>query len=121
MGGNKFREIRRPGGLETQGLVQARVLESQHKSMQRLAGEIRCHCKRIGLGVRPAPGRGAGAAILGIADQGMAQMGEMDADLVGAPGFQAAFYQRGEGPFNRPEFFQHLIAPWAKVTKRQIL
>ena len=47
------------------------------------------------------PGRLAGPAICGIADQGMAQMGEMDPDLMGAAGFQPAFDQGGEGPRRR--------------------
>ncbi len=72
------------------------MLESQHKSVQCLARKSCCHRKRVGFGVGFGLGRRPAAAILRIADQGMAQVGEMDADLVGAPGFQAAFDQGGE-------------------------
>ena len=81
--------------------MQARVLESQHKSVQCLAGKLCGHCKRVALCVRFATWRGPAAAILRVANQGMAQMGEMDPDLVSAPGFQAAFDQRGERAFHR--------------------
>ena len=40
----------------------------------------------------------AGAAIERIADQGVAQMGQMDPDLMGAPGLQPALDQGGKGP-----------------------
>ena len=37
-------------------------------------------------------------------------MGQVDADLVGAAGFQPAFDQGGEGALRGSEFLQHLIA-----------
>ena len=76
--------------------------------MQRLAWKIGCRCKRGGFRLGLAPRRGAIAAILGIADQGMAQMGHMHPNLVGAPGFQPAFHQRGKGAFHGAEFLQRV-------------
>ena len=77
--------------------------------MQRLAGKVCCQRKRTGLGLGLAAWGSAIAAILRVADQGMSQMGEVDPDLVGAPGFQPAFDQRSEGAFGGAEFFQHRI------------
>ena len=67
------------------------MLDSQDKCMQRLAGEFGDRCKRGFLARVFGTRRGPGAAILGVANQGMADMRKMHADLVGAPGFQAAF------------------------------
>src|ERR1700685_3420864 len=50
--------------------------------------------------------RGPGAAILGIADQRVAQMGQMHPDLMGAPGFQPALDQGGDRPFLRTKCLQ---------------
>ncbi len=67
------------------------MLKSQDKSVQRLTRESGGRCKRGHLQFGLAPRGGAGAALLRIADQGMTQMGQVYADLVGAPGFQPAF------------------------------
>src|ERR1700679_1867944 len=72
------------------------MLETEQPRVQRLAREIR----RRGKGGRLGPGLGtrrdAGAAIGRVADQGMAQMGQVHADLVRAAGLQPALDQRGD-------------------------
>ena len=74
--------------------MQARVLESQAQKRAVPGGEIGRLPQKRALLHPTWPSAGVpGAAVLRIADQGMAQMGEMDADLVGAPGFQTAFDQ----------------------------
>ena len=66
-----------------------RMPECKQPRMQRLAREALTRpCQRFGQPV----GLGAeGLAVVGIADHRMADMGHMDADLVGAAGLQPAF------------------------------
>src|SRR5271170_3709008 len=86
------------------------VLESEHISVQRLAREIRggregvLFCGRLGTRCLPR------AAILRIADQRMAQMGQMDADLMLAAVFEAAFDEACERPLGIAESLDDAIA-----------
>ena len=75
--------------------------------MQRLAWEVR---RSAGHGCGPA--RGA-TTIDRVADQRMAALGEMDADLVRAPGQQPAFDQRrrvGKGALDLVAGYRRLAA-----------
>src|SRR6202789_3410178 len=84
------------------------MMEAEQPGMQRLAREIAR--RLIGHGLRRVlrARRLAGAAIGRIADQRMAQMGQMHADLMGAPGLQPALDQAGERP--RAETLDHAVA-----------
>jgi len=62
------------------------MLEAEQKRVQRLAGKVLHRRIGIGLGWRLRPGRFPGPAVGRIADQGMAQMGEVDPDLMGTTG-----------------------------------
>ena len=79
--------------FEMDFLARYRMFEAEHGGVQRLTGEgidngagfIR---QFAGFGSEPA-------GISRIADQRMADMGHVDADLVGAAGFELAGQQRG--------------------------
>ena len=77
------------------------MLEPSTKACSAWRGKLAAAAKAFFFRRGFGPRRLAGAAIGRIADQGMAQMGQMHADLVGAPGFQPAFDQRGERPASR--------------------
>ena len=62
------------------------------------------------LRVIAAPGGTAGTPIGGVPDKRMPQMGEVDADLMGAPGLKSALDQRRERLARGPETFQRAIA-----------
>ena len=85
------------------------MLEPKDKGMQCLTGKAgrRSKCHFFLCGFRA--GRLAGAAIGGIADQRMAKMGEMNPDLMGAAGLQAAFDQGSQRPRIGPEYLQHPV------------
>jgi hypothetical protein len=72
----------------------------QQAGMQSLAWEcLDRGLQRFGQPVRLGP---EGLAIVGIADERMADMGHVHADLVGAAGFQPAFDQACRGEFPGP-------------------
>ena len=60
---------------------------------------VRESLERNGTGLHRAAAARPAAAIDRIADNRMADMGHMDADLMGASGLQPAFDQRGAGNF----------------------
>ena len=68
---------RRRGGAD-EGAAGARMDDLQNVGVKHLAGDLQ-------LGRQPV----AGAAVGRVADDGMAEVGEVDADLVGAAGFDA--------------------------------
>lgn len=79
--------------LDAQGLAGHRVHESKCLGVKCLAGE------RGGEAAR------CFASVDGITHDRMADLGEMDPDLVGAPGFEAA----GEQAAPEAEVFDHLV------------
>src|SRR5580700_6341425 len=78
--------------------------------MQRLTREI-CGGRKGDFFVRClGPRRLAGAAIRWIADQGMTEMGQMHADLMGAACLKPAFHKTGKGLFGIAEALDDAIA-----------
>jgi hypothetical protein len=89
------RHIRRHLRLKPHHLARRRMRERQEPRMQRLPAErLDLRPQRL----RQPVGFGAeGEAVILIADQRVADMGHMDADLVGAASFEAAFDKAGHG------------------------
>ena len=85
------------------------VLEPKHIRVKRLAREPGRGGKGLFFLRRPGARRLAGAAVRRIADQGMAQMREMHADLMGAAGFEPAFHKTGKGLFGIAVTFDDTI------------
>src|SRR5438045_9406514 len=83
------------------------VLEAQNMGMKGLAikpgeGIAGCGTEQCRLGLESGP-------VNPVGEQRMADMGEMDPDLVGAPGFQPAGKQARYGIRSSPEVaFRHL-------------
>ena len=86
------------------------MLEAEHESVKRLAGEAgrRLECPCFGLGL--CPRRLARSAIRGVADQRVSQMGQVDADLVRAARLETAFDEARDGTVLGAERLQHAIA-----------
>src|SRR5579863_688087 len=93
--GQKFRHIRRRFGGEAECCASAWVGKSEAGGVQRLAWKVQqAVANRLGQGARG--GRHA-AEVERIADYRMASAGQMNTDLVGAPGGEAAFQQCDRG------------------------
>ncbi len=92
------------GQGDSKRMVLCRLLDAgnQDKSVQRLARKAGRHRKGHFFLCGFRPGRLAGAAIGGIADQGVAEMGEVDADLVGASGFSRHSIREAKGRASGP-------------------
>src|SRR6185369_10819111 len=84
-------EVARQRRAPRHRLAARRMLEAQLRGVQRLAREVDAVARA--------------AAIDGVADERMADVLEMHADLVRAPGLQAAFDQRGAA-----EALEHAVA-----------
>src|SRR6266567_4506559 len=107
-------EIGRPGRLEAQFSLSRRMEEAEHAGVQSLTGKADSRVISGGLLRRFRARRLTAAAIGGIANQGMADMGEMHANLMGPPGFQAALDKRCKGLLlvlsGEGECLQHAVA-----------
>src|SRR6185437_12586764 len=79
---NKRRKILGPWGFEPHRLVRGGMLEPEHIGMQRLAREFPCRHVSFCLGIGPWSWCLPRAAIGGIADKRVAEMGEVHPDLV---------------------------------------
>ena len=77
--------------------------------MQGLPRKIGCGAIGGNLRFCAAPGGASGTPIGRIPDEWMSQMGEVNADLMGASGLEPAFDQRSEGLARGPETFQRAI------------
>lgn len=91
----EFREIDRVGCLETHQRIRGWVTEGEQSRMKRLPWEgadkaAERGFQLVGLGEE-------GFAVFLIAQQRMADMGHVNANLVGAPRFEPAFHQRPHG------------------------
>ena len=76
---------------DAQDLFRARrVLESEPKGVQGLAGEGPHQVSSAADGLQPG---GRSVTIGRVADDRMAEMGQVNSDLVSAPGFEGAFDQ----------------------------
>ena len=73
--------------------MQRRVMEPQHIGVEGLPRKLSGGGKGGGLGICFGSGSLARAAVGRIADQGMAEMREMHANLMRAPGFQATLHK----------------------------
>src|SRR2546423_867853 len=106
---DKVGQIRWPWGFESHLLLPGRVEEPEHPSMQRLARKAGCGFERGFFFFRTRPRRLAAAAIGRIADQRVADMGKVHADLMRAPGFQPAFEKRRDRFLIGAITFQHSV------------
>src|ERR1700688_4207574 len=111
---NQIGEIARPRRLETQFCLARGMKKAEDTGVQSLPGKddggVISEFLRGCFGAR----RLTAASIGGIADQGMADMGEMHANLMGASGFQTALDKGREGLFlvlsGGGERLQHAVA-----------
>ena len=105
-GGLQGGEVCGKRAFEEHGLAREGVLEAQFAGMERLAakggkGALSLR-RKLGFAGKLA------AAIDGIAQERVALMGQVDADLVGAPGFQPA-NKAGDDGFRRTIAFGDMI------------
>src|ERR1700681_4556297 len=94
---NEVGEIGGPGRLEAHFRLPRGMKKAEHARMQGLTGKDDSGVISGLLHRRFGARRLAAASISSIADQRMAEMGEMHANLMGASGFQPALNEGREG------------------------
>src|ERR1700687_2996776 len=107
---HKIGELGGPRRFEAKLHLAAGMEKAEHAGVQRLTAKLARRAEGdsffFAFGTRAA----ARAAIGRIADQRMADVGQMDADLMRASGFEPALQQRSESFLARAELFDDGVA-----------